>query len=61
MKTFFDNSKGDWLWLEPEKSGEFAVAVGARVINADSNKLVLITDEKRVQTLTLKYNITYSH
>ena len=40
--------QGDWTWVDPEGSGEFGVAMGARVVSVDHSKVTLITDEKKV-------------
>ena len=34
------------MWLEPQKQGEFDVAIGAQVRRVDGNSIILVDDDK---------------
>ena len=40
------------MWLEPQASGEFDVAIGAQVRAADGNNIVLVDDDKQEKQAT---------
>lgn len=43
-------SPGDYIWIEPvDKRGEFDVAIGALVISADANGILVRDDDKKVR------------
>ena len=41
-------SQGDYIWLEPETSGEFDVAVGAQVRSISGGSIHVVDDDKKV-------------
>ena len=50
-------SQGDYIWLEPETSGEFDVAVGAQVRSISGGSIHVVDDDKKVSQdgVFLKY------
>ncbi|BFZ00850.1 hypothetical protein BsWGS_03889 [Bradybaena similaris] len=38
-------AKGDYVWIEPEKPGEFSVSLGAKVVTSDSGRMRLLDDD----------------
>ncbi|XP_013068549.2 myosin-VIIa-like isoform X2 [Biomphalaria glabrata] len=38
-------SKGDHVWIEPDKPGEFSVSLGAKVVTSDSGRIRLLDDD----------------
>ena len=49
--------QGDWVWLEPEKPGEFDTAIGAIVQSSDGGQLRLLDDDKQVTNWLTKKNL----
>ena len=54
-------SKGDHVWLEPEKKGEFDVAIGGRVKFTHSGKIQVIDDDGKEIWLDGKTAIKHMH
>lgn len=46
------------MWIDPEISGEFDVAIGARVKSVDGENICLIDDDNRVSHLFLLFTST---
>ena len=42
--------QGDWVWLEPERPGEFDTAIGAIVKASEGGQLRLLDDDRKVHT-----------
>uniref|UniRef100_A0A0B7B7B9 Uncharacterized protein n=1 Tax=Arion vulgaris TaxID=1028688 RepID=A0A0B7B7B9_9EUPU len=38
-------SRGDYVWIEPDKPGEFSVSVGAKVVTSSSGRIQLLDDD----------------
>lgn len=53
--------QGDYVWLEPEKPGEFAVAVGAKVQLSDSGRIKVVDDDGREHWVDGKQHIRHMH
>ena len=43
--------QGDYIWLDPETSGEFDVAVGALVKSISGGNIHVVDDDKKVMTI----------
>jgi len=40
-------TKGDYVWIEPDRPGEFDVAIGARVKSSDGGQMCLVDDDRK--------------
>ncbi|KAL8588843.1 Unconventional myosin-VIIa [Nucella lapillus] len=54
-------SKGDYVWLDPEKPGEFTVAIGAKVQLSDSGRIKVVDDDGREHWVEGKKNMRHMH
>ncbi|CAG0891194.1 unnamed protein product [Darwinula stevensoni] len=44
---------GDYVWMKPEKKGQFDVAIGAQVVKIAADKLSVVDDEGKWQSVAL--------
>lgn len=49
--SFLLQLKGDYVWIEPKQSGEFDVAIGAKVVDSNSKEIRLHDDESKEQLI----------
>nr|ASM47588.1 myosin VIIa [Leptochiton asellus] len=54
-------AKGDYVWLEPEKRGEFEVALGAKVQFSDSGRIQVVDDDGKEHWLDQKKHFKNMH
>ncbi|XP_070213118.1 myosin-VIIa-like [Littorina saxatilis] len=54
-------SKGDYVWLDPEKPGDFSVAIGAKVQLSDSGRIKVVDDDGREHWVEGKQNMRHMH
>ncbi|KAL8618879.1 hypothetical protein ACOMHN_000886 [Nucella lapillus] len=54
-------SKGDYVWLEPQKPGEFAVSMGAKVQMSDSGRIRVVDDDGREHWVDGKRQMRHMH
>ena len=53
--------QGDYVWLDPEVRGEFAVAIGARVQFSESGRIKVVDDDGQEHWIDGKRNIRHMH
>lgn len=51
----------DFVWLDPEKDGEFAVAIGARVLQTESGRTKVVDDDGRELWVDSKRQVRRMH
>lgn len=60
MNNFF-YLQGDYIWIEPETSTEFDVAIGARVISAEGRRIRVRDDDANETWLAPERRIKAMH
>ena len=40
--------QGDWVWLDPDRPGEFETSIGAVVKSSEGGQLRLLDDDQKV-------------
>ncbi|XP_041355506.1 myosin-VIIa-like isoform X2 [Gigantopelta aegis] len=53
--------KGDHVWMDPEVSGDFAVAIGAQVQFSESGRIKVVDDDGHEHWIDGKRNIRHMH
>ena len=53
--------QGDYVWLDPEKPGEFSVAIGAQVKLSDSGRIKVVDDDGREHWVDGKVKYRHMH
>ncbi|XP_025078690.1 myosin-VIIa-like isoform X2 [Pomacea canaliculata] len=54
-------SKGDFVWIDPEQLGEFAVAIGAKVQLSDHGRIKVVDDDGKEHWLDGKRQMRHMH
>ena len=53
--------QGDYVWLDPDRPGDFSVSIGAKVQLSDSGRIKVVDDDGREHWVDGKKNMRHMH